>query len=205
MIDRTEFDTTIKEASLLITGKPPTQPFADAVYKRINPWFTHVDLQKAAESLMSQEGARLTYPALHKLLVHHRAHRLEEQNQAEKARDRMFADNMETHNPELYAMLEAVISKDTDALKRYGLDVKYPFSNAVLITRDGWRRKIVIDDKQPGFSEMVDVIRVPGGESASRQITLNTSKAKFMYTGKAPHPDEHTGWKATRLGDLEGF
>jgi len=203
MIRKEEYERVIQETSLLMTGKPPTKAFSDAVYDRINNWFIIGDLQKASEVLMHQEGIRLTYPALHKQLVHFRAIRIEEQARQDQREDRAFADNMSTANPGLYAMFEAVCRKDKTALEEYGIREPFLVSNAVLITKDGRHRKCIIDDNDPRFEGAVSMRREPAGEQSARQMVLDTSKFKPKFLDDELRPPEETGWKARKPGENE--
>ena len=210
MIDREVFNAMIQEAGLLITGRKIPEEFATAVFRKTANWFATSDFQKAFDSLTDQDGVRLTYPAIYKHLVRHRSVRLEEEAIREKRIDRASADNMSKTNPPLYAMMEAVLSGNKEALKEYSLDREYPVCNAILIRKSGEYQRIIIDDKQEGFAEAVNIIRVPAGDGTARQMELNVAAAKFIIIDQdraAPNDpmDVFVSHKVEDDDDLDDF
>jgi hypothetical protein len=179
MIKREEFDRTIQEAGLLITGRKITKDFADAVYDKINNHFITQDLKKTFDELTGMENAKLTYPLIRRGLAKYRAFRQEENSRLEKAKDRADTDNLPRTNPELSQMLDAILSGNVKTLEKYHLDRVYPISNAILIRKDGKREKIIIDPEQHGFMDAITIVRVQAGELTARECHIDTKKVKY--------------------------
>ena len=188
----------IQQTAMLITGRAVNKEYGTLIYDRIRDQFVMADPDKALAAMEGASDPRFSFPILQRELYKFRSTRMEAERSIEKAKDRAAIDNLPKTNPELSAMLDAILTRDKEALMKYELDRPYPVSNAVVITKSGRHEKAIIDHNQPGFMDHVTVVHVQAGEGTARELHLDTQAVGAVFIDDR-YVAPMSGWKETTV------
>lgn len=198
----------IKATHLLITGRKISPDLHQMIYDRIKDGYLNDDLDKALSAMEGDENPRFSWPILIKKLMKYKTMRMETEWANEKLKDKQAHENMENRNPELAAMLDAILNKDAAALSKYNLDREWLVSNAIVIGKDGRRRKMIIDPNQEGFRDAITQEKVQtGSETMALVSTIDLSKIEYIEIDekRETRPDlyvvDNPGWKTRKVPD----
>jgi len=197
MITELDLRRELKQAGILLNAPVKTE-FATEVYERIAHRYNLEDLKTALTDLLDSE-VRLTYPALNKRLREAKSTRMDVSNGKEKQEELRGV-----LCPEIMNMVNAVISGDKAALEKYGMSAPLIVPNCVVIGKDGRRRHMFIDPKQPGmdaalvrgkddkgnFQTMIDLKKVEWKEIDDRLEAPPLDSDDFLERPYDPEIDE---------------
>lgn len=187
MIEEIDLRRELKQVGTL-QNQPIKTEFATEVYQRIGHRYDLSDLKAALSDLLDSE-VRLTYPALNKRLREAKATRMDALNGKDKA-----AELKGTLCPEIMDMVYAVIAGDHAALEKYGMGAARITPNCIVIGKDGRRRYLYIDHKQPGMDAARTTARDERGVLVS---TIDLKAIKYQEIDWIHEPPPEQQWKET--------
>jgi len=195
----------IETSQLLGLDAKRTSETSKVIYDRIKWNYVDDDLNRALGAMLDEDVHRLTYPLLKRQLNKFKYMRVSAELVSKKAQAVRETEEVLKQNLPIREMVEAIVSKDQEKLKKFGLNGPHLKSNAVVIAKDGTKREMCIDANQPGFDAAITRVQELEDRELINRIYINLSQVEHKALEKNLVLYRSGGRDQEDTEDMEGW